>query len=108
MQTDKDLQEWLAINEFAGLLRLKDDSDHVLEDNILLRRVRLLDVGKHYYAMPSRGGIKALRTNVQDLNNYIKTQSTKSEQELEEAIIVHGPGLLGMPFGKAVAVRIVY
>ena len=86
---------------------LKDGSDDVLVDNSLLRRVRQLQDGKRYYAMPSRGGIKALRTNVQDLNNYSKNQSTKSEGELEEAIIEHGPGLLGWPFGKAIAVRIV-
>ena len=105
LQSDQDLQGWLATNDFSGLLRLPD-SGYVPVDKKEVRRVRDLVEGKRYYAVPSRGGIKSLRATVQDLNNYTKNQASKSEGELEEAILEYGPRLLGWPLGVAVPVRI--
>ncbi len=55
--------------------------------------------------MPSRGGIKALSSSVQGLNANTRHLASKSEKEMEAAIIEFGPTLMGWPSGVAVAVR---
>lgn len=103
-QDDKDLQGWLASNEFAGL-GLLPSSGSVPVDEKLVRRVRNLVSGQRYLAMPSRGGIKSMRETVSKVEGYTKNQVRKSEGELEEAVVKYAPELLGWPFGVAIAVR---
>lgn len=61
--------------------------------------MRDLVAGKRYLAVPSRGGMKTMRETVQKVGRYTKNQASKSEGELEEAIVKYGLQLLGWPFG---------
>ena len=66
LQSDEDLQGWLARSDFSGLLRLPDTSS-VPVDRREVRHVQYLVAGKRYFAIPSRGGIKTLRAGASSL-----------------------------------------
>ena len=70
LQSDQDLQSWLASNGFVGLQPVPDISSTPMS-NALVRRVSELVDRKCYLALPSQGGIGTLRANMISLNNYV-------------------------------------